>query len=515
MYRIFLIDDEPKILKGLGELLKRELSGKAEVYLFSKVKALEEAAEHMLPDILITDIRMPGNDGLSLAAGLKKQNPFLKIIIISGYSVFEYARTAIGLQVSDYLLKPIDRDKLIKIVKKEMDDLDALYKRPEQQTERDLLYKQLLLQTISTDNPEAAERLRTYGFDRHPMLLLVFEYGKACSYDKASQDWDISELPLKIHYRKIFFQMSPYRYIAVLPYSEENAEIIRRRLQENIRCVLACHVGVSRVIYSCSDFRKAYLQALSVAKYEIYDSGSAVYMAEDEENPLPPLPEIKCLPEVFNDWIKEDYSALEQCLNTMFAQFKTQRLPFCQLKCFMETFMEKFIPLLQRAGFSESDWEQFMRQIRFLDRFHDIDSIEKAFLQFMSDVREKGQTLQSNRLEQSIEQGISFMKKHFSEHISLNDAAEAAGLNAAYFSSNFKKHTGESFSDYLLKLRIDKAKKLLSDPGLKITEVAAASGIPDSRYFARLFKKSVGITPSEYRNILWQMDIKENNRGKQ
>lgn len=506
MYRIFLIDDEPKILKSLTELLKKEFSTEAETNAFSKTKDLLDYSADFIPDILITDIRMPGTDGLALCGELKKLNPFLKIIIISGYGLFEYAHTAISLQVSDYLLKPIDREQLIKVIKREIKDLDELFDRPNDETETERMYRHMLLRAIYLDNAEAISWLRDYGCDHNPMFMVLFEYKSARSKHGVVLEWNINKIPLDFHCKEIFIQLSPYRYAFICSFTAHNYDAVLKKLEQQLTSINDCYVGISRVIHSCADFRKAYLQALSAAKFEIYDSTPHIVIYEEKGNDS--VPDDSCFVSVLNEWIRDDFAALDTCVDNLFLQIRAIRLPLFSLKAFLESFMMKFTPLLLRSGFAEHDWEEFERKIRFLDRYHSLNDIEHDFRKFMNDVKNKNKTLKSNRLEQSFAQAVLYMKQHFSERLSLNEVAEHVGLNSAYFSTNFKKYTGSYFSNYLMELRIENAKSLLRDPGLKINDVAEASGIPDSRYFAKVFKKSVGITPSEYRNILWQMDIR-------
>ena len=118
MVNIAVIDDEPKIRRGITAMLRQSFDGRARVYSFEATSQVIKFAGKEMIDILITDICMPDMDGLELGNYLKLFNPELKIIIISGYSNFEYAKAAISLQVCEYLLKPVDQEKLLEIVEK-------------------------------------------------------------------------------------------------------------------------------------------------------------------------------------------------------------------------------------------------------------------------------------------------------------------------------------------------------------------------------------------------------------
>lgn len=124
MIKIAVIDDEPKIRRGITGLLAHSFTDRAQVKAFSSTADIMKAAEKEWIDILVTDICMPDMDGLALGNYLKMFNPNLKIIIISGYSSFEYAKAAITLQVCEYLLKPVNQQQLIEVVEKAMIQLE-------------------------------------------------------------------------------------------------------------------------------------------------------------------------------------------------------------------------------------------------------------------------------------------------------------------------------------------------------------------------------------------------------
>ena len=152
------------------------------------------------------------------------------------------------------------------------------------------------------------------------------------------------------------------------------------------------------------------------------------------------------------------------------------------------------------------DYEEIKIQLDLIDRYHVLADLEADFNVFLSKIKEKMTVVKNLRLEQNLDQAIEYINTHFDQDLSLEEVAEHANLNASYFSTTFKKYTGSNFVTYLMNLRIDHAKRLLRDPSCKILQIAQESGFHDTRYFAKTFKKNVGITPSEYRNIVLQLN---------
>ena len=143
-----------------------------------------------------------------------------------------------------------------------------------------------------------------------------------------------------------------------------------------------------------------------------------------------------------------------------------------------------------------------------IDQYHLLAELEEDFVRFLNKMKDKIIVVKNLRLEQNLDQAIDYMKTYFYQDLSLEEVADHAGLNASYFSTTFKKYTGSNFVAYLMSLRIEHAKRLLRDPNYKILQIAQESGFHDTRYFAKIFKKNVGITPSEYRNIVLQLNKK-------
>lgn len=376
MISIAVIDDEPKIRRGISEMLRSTFLQKAVITDFPTVQDILEYAARERIDILITDICMPDMDGLLLAKHLKPDNPGIQIIVISGYSEFEYAKTAISLHVCEYLLKPLEPDVLIKTVRLAMERLEKERRRGKE-TDR------------TEKNREKALRKASMPKERLPDNSWDFDAGKEAM------------LVLNRLCRK-----------------EDCADLIREM------------------------------------ERKMFENGPDDETAE---------------------------RGMEEFLNQLQSVFEKDDA--------MGTICAALEEMKERFSYYENS------SLYFTDLNRLLESAGKR----ITNVR-------NMRSEQNMKKALAFIEKNYCYDLSLEEVAQQAHFNPSYFSSYFKKYTGMSLINYLMELRLKRAKELLKNPEIRIREITNELGFHDTRYFARIFKKITGVTPSEYRSIMLQID---------
>ena len=509
MYRIAVIDDEPKILKGLTDLLRKEFSGQAEIESFQTTSALLEYAKEHQIDILITDISMPDMDGLKLSVKLRMKYPFLKIIIISGYSRFDYAKTAISLQVCEYLLKPVDHEKMIGVVNRAIQELDSAklaqldMVSPEESRQ---YYEMMMIRAIRYSDDESLGWLKHYGFESCAMCFLLFEFTPRPGLNDNVLFQETFRFLRPTGYHQMFIQVSPFRFLLVTPQEKDGLRRIEKFLERQKRHSIRCSVGISRPVLSCEEIQTAYHQALSMVKMELYHSENRVYEYHAAATPDYDCEKLSLA--ILNHLISSEEEKLDRDILDLFTRFKQDHLDILRLQEVLKNVIEQMQPILFHNGVAGEEFEEVTIQLDLIDQYHLLAELEEDFVRFLNKMKDKIIVVKNLRLEQNLDQAIDYMKTYFYQDLSLEEVADHAGLNASYFSTTFKKYTGSNFVAYLMSLRIEHAKRLLRDPNYKILQIAQESGFHDTRYFAKIFKKNVGITPSEYRNIVLQLNKK-------
>ncbi|MCM8901460.1 response regulator [Caldicoprobacter algeriensis] len=297
MYKILVVDDEKLEREGIRELLawmelNIEVVGEA-----SNGKKALEMAQQIKPDIVVTDIRMPGISGIELAAHLKKQFPDIKIIFVTGYQDFEYAKRAISLGVCGYVLKPIDKEELFTVIKKAVDEFEYEQHNKEEkqmltrQIEESLpLLQQQFLRSLllgsSNLNDELLTRLREFriSFEANTYRVAVVSLDNYRIYEKKFSTEQKLRLTQSILYRfndmvgsnlcSVVVQMEDNLFACLIPqaegYTQQTMEAVLVKMIERIELDygITATVGISQNASSCRQLHQLYQEALAATRHK-------------------------------------------------------------------------------------------------------------------------------------------------------------------------------------------------------------------------------------------------------
>lgn len=503
MHRIAVVDDEPKILAGIVEMLKEVVRDSVEVTGYQSAKHLLEKNERV--DILITDICMPEMDGLELGHVMRERYERCKLIIISGYDDFDYARSAIRLRVCDYLLKPIDRKQLEYVVLSALKDLDEEQEKNLSDAEMKS-FSELLGQMILGTNEKAKSLLSEHYVERfkdYKVYLMEYKSGK---YKGEAWIWK------KIKSYGVEFYFIKENRGIFLGNTERDNDFWKRLCEEADEFREKISVGISRKSNGIECLEKAFHQALEAAKREIYFEKSGIY--EYDGLKWLDLDIEKLILTILNYLSNGDTSGFYMEFQKLFVKIKKEKPSIQNLRDVLLRIVGDLQYVLGQIDVRIIENRHIEDNISNLDQYHSIQEIEEVLYEYLEEVTTEVNQNKKNRMEQKLQSAIEYMEEHFRVDIPLNTVAEVAHLNPSYFSTCFKKYTGYSVVDYITKLRIDEAKHCLEDQELKISEIAEKIGFRDAKYFAKIFKKNVGVTPSEYRDVLFEIKKELSIHGK-
>lgn len=526
MYRIAVVDDEPKILSGIVAMLQELLKEKAAVQGFQSAQALLREQEQT--DILITDICMPETDGLELGRIIRERFPGSRIIIISGYDDFDYARSAIKLRVWEYLLKPIDRKQLEKVVLSALQDIEKEQEAAGADV-REASLGELLGRMLFFKDERAKEAARERFQDESgPFRLYYLEYQNAgtegnetgamagnktgnvtentaenvAGNTSETGRWERMVCSGKI--QNCFIDKERMIFLEREEIPEEFWEFFCARADEEGEKL---SIGISRKHSGFDRIEKAFGQAQAAAKRGIYGTQSGIYAYDgvkwldfDIEKFI-----LAILNDLSNGKIREFYAAFGQ----LFLQVRKEMPSVHNLKDILLRIVNDLQYVLDKIDVGIEQYRYVEDMLSETDAWKSLDEIERAVYGYLDEITREVNRNKKNRMEQKIQQTAEYVETHFRSDLSLNDVAETIHVNPAYFSTCFKKYTGYSFVDYLTKLRIEEAKRCLGDTHRRISTIAEEIGFRDAKYFAKIFKKSVGVTPSEYRDLLYEIRKEE------
>lgn len=529
MYKVLIADDEPKVsqlIKNLiqWEPLKLELVATAH----DGITALEEIKRYR-PDIVITDIRMPGYDGIELIRYAKEVNPNIDFIIVSGYQHFDYAHNAIKYGVKDYLLKPLNKNEINAALAKMIErykEVETEKFRKEQQNQEELKRKrrELLEQLYEGKAPSenAAEIFGGREGASYQALVLKpdFEYpagnpeAMAMLLGKLSK---IAEQSLREPCTEFGQLTLGDRVFVVAGYLPENKKSFRKALNHIID---ECHlfrdifpnllltIGAGGVREQIADISLSAAEAKEALLDRLIAGGGKIcpYSAERHASkpsiPFITLEDRKKLIELveasdiaqIHGWIR---SLRERMVS---APGLTGRLALETLQEMKEML---FFALKNHVGIEAADSNADMEFQRVLDMQNNLVNAFAVLDEYATQALERIVELRKSENNRPVKEVQRYISKHYAAAISLEEVSSMAGFNATYFSTLFKKETGMNFLEYVTSVRIGAAKKLLGDTQRSIMEISHEVGYNDFKHFTKQFKKVTNLSPSEYRKLYY------------
>lgn len=534
--KVFLVEDEMVIRRGI----KNSIDWEKEGYIFCGEASDGELAYPMIikekPDILITDIRMPFMDGLELCKLVKKELPNIKILILSGYDEFDYAKEAIRLGVTEYLLKPISSGKLLEAlngvsesIRREKEDKDLVRKYMEEMRENTEHEKQKFFEQMIAGNLSMADALETgkkYEMNLSAGMynLLLFRFTLGEENRKSGElleeaEYAIEKLTERLEYVFEFQRgIEGWAFLLMADNEEQMSERVKelsKDLEEIMKnySTIAYFGGIGQPVARLRELEESFREAERALAARFTMELNRIISVEDirmAQN-VDTLDDIEITS--FGE-IEKTRTMLEKFLNNgaedeidEFVDVYINELPEENLKSVlmrqyiimdayivMMSFCEKFEGI---EGEMQAQSEELKNSMKTIQTLEEIKNYIRMLLKKIIGVRD---TISGRRYSDIIEIAKDQIRKtYMSDEISLNTIAAEVGMSPSYFSSIFSKEMGKTFVEYLTEIRMDRAKELLMCSSMKTSEIGYEVGYKDPHYFSYIFKKTQNCTPKEFR----------------
>ncbi len=522
-YTVLLVDDEEEVIEIISKKIPwEELGLRILGYALNGVKALE-MAEELQPDVVITDIRMPYMDGLELSRRLKKEYPTIHILLFTGFDEFEYAKTAIRLELDDYILKPVNAEELTGILtklkknmdkerkkQKNIDDLKAYYLKtlPVMQSE----FLSTLLDGRLLDEQAKADMKRSL---TRPYFAAVAIY---TSTHETPSDIDPVYLPIAVQkqaeemlgekWKGYFFY---YRGDTVMIAQLNTREDITALTDDCDRMAKAVYrligasvtAGIGAICQSLEELKGSYNGAREAVSYRVlYGTERAINIREiaPTEDASVPYGDNETLREVFKQihmGSREDiFAAVHSYVETSLRTVSTVEQYRIQLMGLVSEFYSFAASNHIAQNSVNPVEEELYRELSGMDADAVEEWMKKQSIMF-HDALERARKDTSRSF---VAEAKEYVRDHYREpDLSLDQVCSALGVSNSYFSSIFKKDTGTPFISYLTQYRMEEAGKILLSTDDKNYVVARSVGYQDANYFSYVFKKQFGMSPSRYR----------------
>jgi len=546
MYKLILVDDEHEVREGILKKIQWEKYGFSIVGEAENGREALELAEKTIPDVVITDIKMPFMDGIKLSEELRKRFPLTKVIILTGFDEFEYAQKAIRLNVVEYALKPIAADELVEILLKVKNLIDEERASKEDITAlKDYYVKSLpilrekFLTTLVTSKlqyEEIKEKAQNYNLDIIGDGFVVSIVSLDYNFSKITQQKDrekelskaygevdekelvkvsilnmCNEIVIKNELGSVFFHEDRVVILTVL--KQENSEqIISRTMSvlEEIRLSAERYlkstvtIGVGTAISDITDINESYKSAVSALDYRIILGKNRIIWIEDIE---PHIGE-----KIIFDELKEralssgiKVGTTEEIIEIIDNLFKEIIYIKGTFKDYQIYLMEILTTITKVAKNSNVDIDDiFGRDYNLfieLYKFNDIQKVKNWIKDISLKLSNYITRDRQDTVKLMVKQAKDYAKEKYSDsEITINKVCDHLHISPTYFSHIFKRDTKTTFINYLTQLRMEAAMELLRTTDKKTFEIAERVGYSEPNYFSYSFKKNFGISPSEYRN---------------
>ena len=515
MYKVIIVDDERLIRMGMKKAVPWDTLDVGEVYTAKSGKEAKEIIRLHRPQIMITDINMADMTGLELISEIRYIVPEMRIIVVTGYDKFEYARQCIKLGVQDFFLKPMDEETLMKAVMKQItylksksteNTVDSCANRIQALAEQMMIEKLMrdLVQNRIFFNKERIDNFCEKYFQNQKMTLQAAILVPTLYMEGSSED-NYNALTIK----NICAGMIDAQNRGLTFLDEEGRIVIAFFLDRQKGSIVE------------------WLQELNGILRDEYSKKPKIVVG----NPVCGLEQLRFS---YNDAINLLQSEKEELSDIIFTQHAQKRDSL-----FWEVFAEMKNAMCINIGDSDKVLKIYDRFCQATDSYNLSDTYIRRccfelassfYYMYLCNTKEEPDTrldalikgllevsgeellkltrlffakLLSNKEDQTIHEMVDkakrYIKDHLSEDLSVSQIASNLYLSPNYFSRLFKKVTGEGCNEYIIRKRIEKAKFLLQTTSIKTYKIALMVGYRDTNYFSLAIKKNTGVSPTKYR----------------
>lgn len=534
MLNILIVDDEPLERQGIRLILEKY---RPEDQVVGEAGDGEEAvqiATRVKPDVILLDIRMPGLDGMEVTKILRPILPDTRMVVITAYGEFNYAKKAVSLGISDYLLKPVDTQELLILLDRlETEVLTERKSKEEMKRLQETLNDALPLIRVgfvmdlingSLANPEEvftrAEFLGIHQPLRLAMHVWIDEQIGNTTYH-SELEYQVLQKQVGDIIQKIFQNwkgaltapVGSGQFVILLPFNnEEEPQMIREIGQKigddicsrvRIKTNATVTIGIGRAVNNAVGIIRSHQEALTAGEFRLIYGGDQVIHADDVTTPHDSG--------IFLEQGNEkgiamtirmgDWEKTKQHFQFFWADMPPEN------RYNAGDIRMKLLEVSALASRAAVEGGVKAEDISALKMPSDQDAITAQsllkiydhVLDWLGELVSRVRSSRDFRNNSLIEKAVHYMEENHPNELSLEDVAHQVYLSPCYFSRLFKQVKGWSFSEYLTQIRMEEARRLLVNTDFQVSEIASRVGYRDARYFSQVFKRNEGCTPISYR----------------
>ncbi len=535
MYKVILADDEKKVCQLINMLVDwKDFDMEVVGVVHNGLEVLDMINKHS-PDLIITDVRMPGLNGLEMIERVKQIDNTIEFIIISGYRHFDYAHTAIQFGVYDYLLKPIKKEELNSTLSKMKDKLNEksetifYYERLKKNIEtnkaklRKGLFTELLLKGSSNEGHLSVEKINAeyqYNFKAgcFQVISLKPDRIRNFNYNVTSVLEEKSTQLLMKNFETLCYDMGicieNNCMVCILNFSREKYKAIRKQInavlnenlaQDVIYQQMELTIGLGNVVTELDKLKESYKRSEYALQQRLLAGTNKVLEFDKELSTSISDSQIfydfnqSFLTSVSNLDLEAVIRNLDILKRNLLERPETTGHEILQMT---KEVCNVYLLCMRSNKILVPDSEHFIPN--FSEAANDCGSVHELFKLLNKTLTESlGKVLEDKKQMNTkpIRLAKQYIESNYMKPITLDGVSSYVGFNTTYFSTVFKKETGNTFLEYLSNIRMNKSKELLKETNKNISTICEEVGYSDVKYFTRSFKKYTGLKPNEFRKL--------------
>ena len=535
LYSIILVDDEEEVRKSIIKQIDWESAGFQVVGDAENGEDALEKIEVLEPDVVLTDIRMPYMDGLTLAEKIRQRYPSTKVVIFSGYDDFEYAQKAIKLNVTEYILKPVNVEELTSILKRIKSNLDEEIEEKRNVSRlrenyrkslpiiREQFFNDMVHRRLADDLIES--KLREYDIPitgARKWIIAAIDVEK--SDDRSKKTLSLHEeeelIPisvmqivrekLKSYCRFSLFQSTAEAGMVVIAALDDDntttglIDVLGDICKETKRILeVPVTIGIGHSVTGLSKIAGSYQSAVEALGYKaVVGSGITIYI-----NDMEPVGSGKL---EFDNSDESDFISavkfgpdekIEAVMVRISGKLESAKVHYRQQQVYVFGVLNTVIQMIQQYDLNLE--EILGGELEYLSVIDKLQKREEFGEWLLKTARKMNQAINQERdmtTRQVIQQAKQYIMDNYQNpDLSVEMICRHLHMSPAYFSTMFKKETGQAYIAYLTEIRLNKAVELLNKTDDKTYVIASKVGYQEQNYFSYVFKKKFGVSPTKFR----------------
>lgn len=476
MKTVLIVEDEKMIRQGIKYMVQRSGVPVEVIMECNNGEMALEILKEQKVDVMFTDIRMPKMSGIELVKAMQECEHVPLTVAVSGYDEFSYAVEMMRQGVREYILKPVDRDKIKEILEKFNAEIEQNKQKDEEI--RSISHQQLkyfmLQENIREEEMNAMVNQFHKLFYTEPYVVYCKEISKEKREKKIRPYICLEELEGK----------------QVFIVEEEKKELLLKNELSN------CCVGASSCHQGLRELKQAYLES-SEARKQAFCKGSPVVVYTQERQtgrkPVDSNQMHQIVQMIGTDKIEEAFRIIEKIV----WELKREQLS-------IESFAENIGILIDSIeatyqNILEMDSEK-LKEFKNIFAWSSLEEFKTELITWMREFHNKiFKEFDDYKNKHKIQQAMEYILQNYEKDLNMAVVSNMISMNYSLFSFEFKKYTGSNFVTYLRDIRMKEAKRLLIETDLKIAEISRQVGYDNEKHFMKIFKSTCGVSPTEYR----------------